>query len=89
MKKSIILLYVFLGLVLGIRLIFFYLHQKTYVKGEDVHLVVDLVSGAYENLYDIAIIVSGDEDFVPAIKAVQEKAKKSKTSDLKKNSPGI
>ena len=46
------------------------------VKGDDVHLAVDLVSGAYENLYDAAIIVSGDEDFVPAIKKAQKLGKK-------------
>ena len=46
------------------------------VKGDDVHLAVDLVSGAYENLYDVAIIVSGDEDFVPAIKKVQKLGKR-------------
>ncbi|MCK4650249.1 NYN domain-containing protein [Candidatus Pacearchaeota archaeon] len=46
------------------------------VKGDDVHLAVDLVSGAYEDLYDIAIIVSGDEDFVPAIKKAQKLRKK-------------
>lgn len=45
------------------------------VKGDDVYLAVDLVSGAYENLYDIAIIVSGDEDFVPAIKKSQKLGK--------------
>lgn len=46
------------------------------VKGDDVHLAVDLVSGAYENLYDTTIIVSGDEDFVPAIKKAQKLGKK-------------
>jgi len=46
------------------------------VKGDDVHLAVDMVSGAYEDLYDIAIIVSGDEDFVPAIKKAQKLGKK-------------
>ncbi len=46
------------------------------VKGDDVHLAVDLVSGAYENLYDTAIIVSGDEDFVPAIKKAQKLGKR-------------
>ena len=46
------------------------------VKGDDVHLAVDLVSGAYEDLYDTAIIVSGDEDFVPAIKKSQKLGKK-------------
>ncbi|MBR9704856.1 NYN domain-containing protein [Candidatus Pacearchaeota archaeon] len=46
------------------------------VKGDDVYLAVDLVSGAYENLYDTAIIVSGDEDFFPAIKKAQKLGKK-------------
>lgn len=46
------------------------------VKGDDVMLAIDLVSGAYENLYDTAMIVSGDEDFVPAIKKCQKLGKK-------------
>ena len=46
------------------------------VKGDDVYLAVDLVSGAYENLYDTAIIISGDEDFVPAIQKAQKLNKK-------------
>jgi len=45
-------------------------------KGDDIYLAVDLVSGAYENLYDTALIVSGDEDFVPAIRKVQKLGKK-------------
>ena len=51
-------------------------NQHFDVKGDDVHLAVDLVSGAYENLYDVAIIVSGDEDFVPAIQKAQKLGKK-------------
>jgi len=46
------------------------------VKGDDVHLTVDLISGAYEDIYDIAIIVSGDEDFVPAIDKIKSLGKK-------------
>jgi uncharacterized LabA/DUF88 family protein len=46
------------------------------VKGDDVHLAVDLVSYAYENHYDTAIIVSGDEDFVPAVQRIQKLGKK-------------
>lgn len=49
---------------------------KFEVKGDDICLAVDLVSGAYENLYDTALIVSGDEDFVPAIKKAQKLGKK-------------
>ena len=46
------------------------------IKGDDIYLATELVKGAYENLYDIAIIVSGDEDFIPAIKLVQKNGKK-------------
>ena len=46
------------------------------IKGDDVYLATDLIKGAYENLYDVAIIVSGDADFIPAIKLVQKNGKK-------------
>jgi len=46
------------------------------VKGDDIMLATDIISGAYENLYDTAMIVSGDEDFVPAIKKCQKLGKK-------------
>ena len=48
---------------------------KFEVKGDDIYLATDLISGAYENLYDTALIVSGDEDFVPAIRKVQKLGK--------------
>ena len=41
------------------------------VKGDDTFLVSDLVGEAYEDSYDTAIIVSGDEDFVSPIKRVR------------------
>jgi uncharacterized LabA/DUF88 family protein len=46
------------------------------VKGDDTHLVSDLVGEAYEDLYDTAIIVSGDEDFISPIKRVRKLEKK-------------
>lgn len=46
------------------------------VKGDDIHIATDLVSLAYENSYDTAILVSGDGDFVPAIKKVQKLGKR-------------
>ena len=46
------------------------------IKGDDVYLATDLIKGAYENLYDVAIIVSGDADFIPAINLAQKKGKK-------------
>jgi uncharacterized LabA/DUF88 family protein len=36
-------------------------------KGVDVKLAVDLVVDAYKDRYDIAILVSNDADFIPAI----------------------
>lgn len=44
-------------------------------KQVDVYLATQVVALAYENAYDIAIIVSGDEDYVPAIEIVQQKGK--------------
>jgi len=45
------------------------------IKGDDIHLAVDMVKGAYENAFDTAILVSGDGDFVRAVEVVQEKGK--------------
>jgi len=46
------------------------------VKGDDVKLANDMLVGAYENLYDIAILVSGDEDFKPVVRTVKKLGKK-------------
>ncbi len=45
------------------------------VKEDDIHLAVDMVKLAYTNAYDVAILVSSDGDFVPAVKAVKETGK--------------
>jgi uncharacterized LabA/DUF88 family protein len=45
------------------------------IKEDDIHMAVDMVENAGENKFDTAIIVSGDGDFVPAVKAVQRKGK--------------
>ena len=44
-------------------------------KQVDVYLATQVVALAYENAYDIAMIISGDEDYVPAIEIVQQKGK--------------
>lgn len=49
---------------------------KYKMKGDDINLAIDMVSLAYENNYDTAIIVSGDGDFVPAVKKCQKLGKK-------------
>jgi len=49
--------------------------NKIREKGVDVQIAIDLVIGAGENNYDIAIIVSSDTDLIPAIKYVRSKGK--------------
>ena len=44
-------------------------------KGVDVMLATDLVSHAYKDHYDTAIVVSGDADFYPALQAVKDVGK--------------
>lgn len=36
-------------------------------KGVDVQIATDILVGAYENLYDVAYLVSSDSDLLPAI----------------------
>lgn len=45
-------------------------------KGVDVLMAVDLLIGAYENLYDTAILVSSDTDLIPAIIKIRSMNKK-------------
>jgi uncharacterized LabA/DUF88 family protein len=45
------------------------------IKEDDIHMAVDLVKGAFKNIYDEAILVSGDGDFVPAVLASREEGK--------------
>ena len=45
-------------------------------KGVDVSLAVDLVHATHERSFDVAIIVSQDSDFVPAINRVKDIAGK-------------
>ena len=49
---------------------------KFAVKGDDIYIATDIVSFAYEDRYDTAILVSGDSDFVPVVKRVQKLGKK-------------
>ncbi|MBM3233864.1 NYN domain-containing protein [Candidatus Pacearchaeota archaeon] len=46
------------------------------VKGDDIYLANDMLAGAYENLYDTAILVSGDEDFIPVVNTLKKLGKK-------------
>ena len=44
-------------------------------KRVDVALVTDLLLHAFRDNYDVAILVSGDEDFVPAVRTVAAEGK--------------
>ncbi|MFW9969788.1 MAG: NYN domain-containing protein [Candidatus Odinarchaeota archaeon] len=46
--------------------------NDTMEKKVDIKIAVDMVSLAYENKYDIAVLVSGDGDFVPVIKKIKD-----------------
>jgi uncharacterized LabA/DUF88 family protein len=46
-------------------------------KGVDTTIVTTLLREAWENLYDIALIVSSDRDFIPAIETLYHLKKKS------------
>ncbi|MBE7022636.1 MAG: NYN domain-containing protein [Ruminococcaceae bacterium] len=41
---------------------------KTKEKGTDINLAVQMLSKAYQNAYDVAILVSGDTDYIPVIR---------------------
>ena len=45
------------------------------IKEDDINMAVDMVERACGDNFDIAIVVSGDGDFVPAVKSVQRKNK--------------
>ena len=45
-------------------------------KGVDIDLAVDMLSGAFEDRYDTAILVSSDGDFKPVVQAVQRRGKR-------------
>ena len=44
-------------------------------KGVDVSIAIDLIRLTYERSYDVAVIVSQDSDFVPAVKLAKEIAR--------------
>ena len=46
------------------------------IKGDDIHLALDMLNNAWENKYDIAVIISGDGDFAQLVKYVKAKNKK-------------
>ena len=45
-------------------------------KGVDVKIATDMLIGAYDNHYDVAILISSDTDLIPAIKYIHYLKKK-------------
>ena len=49
---------------------------KTVEKGVDTRIVTDLFSGAINGTYDVALLISNDSDFCPAIQTIQDRLDK-------------
>jgi uncharacterized LabA/DUF88 family protein len=52
-----------------------YGNEKPFEKGVDISLTTGLLLYGHKNLYDTAIVLTGDKDFKAAIKAVKEMGK--------------
>ena len=44
-------------------------------KKVDIKIAIDIISLAYEDSYDTAVLVSGDGDFIPVVKKIKELGK--------------
>jgi uncharacterized LabA/DUF88 family protein len=68
------------------------LHKRTdgtlVEKGIDVAIAVDSLALAYEDAYDIAIIVSGDSDYLSLVEALQRKGKHVECAMFRTQSAG-
>lgn len=56
-------------------------------KGVDVFLAVDMLSYAFDNQYDTAILVSQDGDFVPAVAEVKRLRKRVQNAEFSHRLP--
>ena len=50
----------------------------------DVQIAVDMVSGAYTDLFDIALLASGDGDFAPAVRKLRSMSKSVEVASFRK-----
>lgn len=51
--------------------------QRYHVEKEtDVNLAVDMVVGAYQDRFDVAMLLTGDTDYVRAVEALQDRSKR-------------
>ncbi len=56
------------------------------IKEDDINMAVDMVENACDNNFDVAALVSGDGDFVPAVRSVKKKGKIVKNIFFKNSS---
>ena len=56
------------------------------IKEDDINMAVDIVENDYEDNFDIAVLVSGDGDFVPAVRSVKKRDKVVKNVYFKNSS---
>lgn len=56
------------------------------LKEDDIHMAVDIVEGSCDNKFDLAFVVSGDGDFVPAVDSAKKRGKKVINVYFKKSS---
>lgn len=45
-------------------------------KGVDVHLAVDMITKAYQDQYDFAVLLAGDDDFFDVVNGVKDSGKR-------------
>lgn len=50
--------------------------QGTVEKGVDTKMAVDMIALAWDNIYDVALLVSSDRDFIPVVEMLGRRGKK-------------
>ena len=50
-------------------------NSPPFEKGVDVQLATDMITHAFKNNYDVAVLVAGDNDFVGAIQSIKDNGK--------------
>jgi len=60
-----------------------FISTPTYVeKGVDTHIVIDMLTFAFKDTFDTAILVSGDEDFTIVVEKIKELGKHVEVANL-------